>query len=120
MPRSDSGGEDTGPAEQSLEAFGTTCNQRVEEVTNDVAGPGEHLTGSVCHLPQFEGTITSVFTNFTSSVVDQEHAIEYLIKLLKSPSPNVREQAAWCLGNIASDRPEYRDILLEKGALEAL
>jgi len=43
-----------------------------------------------------------------------------LILLLKNDLPTIREQAAWCLGNIAGDCPELRDIVLKAGALEGL
>ena len=97
----------------------------MEEVVN--AGALPHLVvlwmRTDFFLLQWEAAwaLTNVAsTNFTSSVVDQRNAVEYLINLLRSPSPNVREQSAWCLGNIASDRTAYRDMLLEKGALEPL
>jgi hypothetical protein len=32
----------------------------------------------------------------------------------------VREQSAWCLGNIAGDSPEFRDYVLQCGALRPL
>ena len=112
-----------GPAEPLVEAtrsiremLSVTYNSSVEEVVN--AGALPHLVVLLMRtdffLLQWEAAwaFTSVAsTNFTSSVV---------INLLRSPSPNVREQSAWCLGNIASDRTTYRDMLLEKGALEPL
>jgi hypothetical protein len=40
-------------------------------------------------------------------------AAPYLVSLLMSPSADVREQCAWCLGNIAGDCTELRDLVLE-------
>ena len=37
-----------------------------------------------------------------------------------SPSEDVREQAAWALGNIAGDSVQCRDMVLGLGALPAL
>ena len=37
-----------------------------------------------------------------------------------SPNPDVREQCAWCLGNIAGDCTELRDFVLDSGALDPL
>jgi importin subunit alpha-1 len=58
-------------------------------------------------------------TNRTSSVVEAG-AIVPLIQLLKHENADVREQSAWCLGNIAGDNKEYRDMLLAEGALHFL
>jgi importin subunit alpha-1 len=46
--------------------------------------------------------------------------VPHLCNLLLSPSANVREQAAWCLGNIAGDGAELRDHVLQCGALPPL
>jgi hypothetical protein len=107
------------------EMLSVTHNSPVKEVVN--AGALPHLVVLLmrtdCFPLQLEAAwaLTNVAsTNFTSSVVDQRNAVEYLINLLRSPSPDVREQSAWCLGNIASDRTAYRDMLLKKGALEPL
>jgi len=45
-------------------------------------------------------------------VVVEFGATPYLVALLTSPSADVREQCAWCLGNIAGDCPELRDVVL--------
>lgn len=59
-------------------------------------------------------------TSFTSAVAEEENAIRYLVDLLRSPVPDVREQCAWCLGNIAGDGAEYRDRVLRQKAMEPL
>jgi hypothetical protein len=40
--------------------------------------------------------------------------------LLVSPNHDVREQSAWCLGNVAGDGPELRDFALQCNALGPL
>jgi len=70
----------------------------------------------------FEATwaLTNVAsTEYTRSVVDC-NAVPQLVKLLLSGSPDVREQSAWCLGNIAGDSPELRDIILRSGGMTPL
>lgn len=55
-------------------------------------------------------------TEYTAQVVEAG-ATPGLIRLLECPAANVREQAAWCLGNIAGDSPKFRDFVLKSGAL---
>ncbi|CAF4954002.1 unnamed protein product [Rotaria socialis] len=52
-------------------------------------------------------------------VIDAD-AAPALIHLLTSTNEDVREQAVWALGNITGDNPEYRDYVLNKGALTPL
>lgn len=47
-------------------------------------------------------------------------AVPIFIQLLMSPNEDVREQAAWALGNIAGDSVDCRDMVLNHGALPAL
>jgi hypothetical protein len=47
-------------------------------------------------------------------------AVPIFIRLLLSPSEDVREQAAWALGNVAGDSVQCRDLVLSLGALPAL
>eukprot|EP00607_Mallomonas_marina_P008971 CAMPEP_0182416692 /NCGR_PEP_ID=MMETSP1167-20130531/1064_1 /TAXON_ID=2988 /ORGANISM="Mallomonas Sp, Strain CCMP3275" /LENGTH=545 /DNA_ID=CAMNT_0024589699 /DNA_START=38 /DNA_END=1675 /DNA_ORIENTATION=+ len=58
-------------------------------------------------------------TDLTRLVVDCG-AVPFLSQLLASPNPEVREQCAWCLGNVAGDGAELRDIVLKNGALTHL
>ena len=44
-------------------------------------------------------------------------AIPHLIALLLSPNHDVREQSAWCLGNVAGDGPNLRDHAIKNGAI---
>lgn len=50
-------------------------------------------------------------TEFAKAVATPE-AVASLGKLLVHLNPNIREQAAWCLGNIAGDCIQFRDGLL--------
>lgn len=58
-------------------------------------------------------------TDQTKAIVDAG-AVPYFVQLLSSPSAEVREQCAWCLGNIAGDSPALRDIVLSSGAMQPL
>jgi hypothetical protein len=71
---------------------------------------------------QFEAAwaLTNVAsTQYTEEVVTCG-AVPDLTRLLLSGNADVREQSAWCLGNIAGDNPTLRDIVLSSGALEPL
>jgi len=58
-------------------------------------------------------------TDFTCDVVEAG-VIEPMVVLLRSVDENVREQAAWCLGNISGDGAMYRDMVLKANALPSL
>jgi importin subunit alpha-1b len=53
-------------------------------------------------------------------VVVMSGALPVLIGLINSPSSNVREQAAWALGNIAGDSADYRDAIIDAGTINML
>ncbi len=44
-------------------------------------------------------------------------AVRIFVQLLRSPNPDVAEQAVWALGNIAGDSPACRDLVLKESAL---
>ena len=71
---------------------------------------------------QFEAAwaLTNIASTSFTSVVVAHGAVPSLVSLLSSPSAEVREQSAWCLGNISGDSAELRDIVLSKGALSPL
>ncbi|XP_052298356.1 importin subunit alpha-2-like isoform X3 [Citrus sinensis] len=50
-------------------------------------------------------------------VVIDHGAVPIFVKLLASPSDDVREQAVWALGNVAGDSSGCRDLVLSEGAL---
>ncbi|KAH7866499.1 hypothetical protein Vadar_021214 [Vaccinium darrowii] len=56
-------------------------------------------------------------TSENTNVVIDHGAIPIFVKLLSSPSDDVREQAVWALGNVAGDSAKCRDIVLGHGAL---
>lgn len=65
-------------------------------------------------------------TNVASGTSEQTQlllnngAVVPLVQLLSSPSPEVREQAVWALGNIAGEGANFRDYVLASGAIEPL
>jgi hypothetical protein len=71
---------------------------------------------------QFEASwaLTNIASTSFTNVVVEAGPIPGLVRLLECPSPNVREQAVWCLGNIAGDCPEFRDMVLSAGALPSM
>jgi len=53
-------------------------------------------------------------TEYAGYVVDcNSNAVPNLTALLRYGAPNVREQVGWCLGNIAGDSSNLRDLLLQ-------
>ena len=71
---------------------------------------------------QFEAAwaLTNIASTAFTSIVVTNGAIPLLAALLNSHSPDLREQCAWCLGNVAGDGPGLRDIVLKHNALDPL
>jgi len=63
---------------------------------------------------QFEAAwaLTNIASTEHTEVVVRVGAVPGLVLCLMSPNADVREQCAWCLGNIAGDSPKLRDQVL--------
>eukprot|EP00049_Salpingoeca_infusionum_P017754 m.354218 g.354218 ORF g.354218 m.354218 type:complete len:518 (+) comp16958_c0_seq1:406-1959(+) len=74
--------------------------------------------------PETQYEAAWVLTNVSSGTADQTMAVVEveaclpLCNLLLSDVEKVRDQACWCLGNIAGDGSMLRDMLIEMGALD--
>jgi len=86
-------------------------------VVNEVIEAGMvPLLVELLDWPQLTFEASWILTNIASTektrVVAESGAVEKLIPLLNINEPNIREQAAWCIGNVAGHSKEYREALL--------
>lgn len=71
---------------------------------------------------QFEAAwaLTNIASTQRTRLVVEHMAVPYLAQLLNSPNAETREQCAWCLGNVAGDGAELRDVVLASNSMSYL
>jgi len=70
------------------------------------------LTANPGLIFEAEWALTNIAVTKFAKVVAESGAVPLLAGLLLHQASQVREQAAWCIGNLASDSVELRDELL--------
>ena len=64
--------------------------------------------------------LTNIASTQRTKDVVEGGAVTPLIKLMQHKIADVREQAVWCLGNIAGDCTELRDEVLRQGIVQPM
>ena len=85
----------------------------------------EYLTYTNHPSHQYEAAwaltnIISGDSDIARAVIDRSNIGSYMIELLNSQNIKVRDQAAWCLSNIAGECISYRDELIRRGCLSKI
>ena len=99
-------------------------NVPVDEVLESGALPAfvQMLQPNINPAVQFEAAwaLTNIASTDKTYVIVDAGAVQPLINLLTSPDATVREQCAWCLGNISGDSGPLRDAVLSAGGMQPL
>lgn len=99
-------------------------NPPVRDVLNSGALPFliQMLSLTDKPLVQFEAAwaLTNIASTDKTATIVHAGAVPPLVQLLASASADVREQSAWCLGNIAGDSTALRDVVLASNAMQPL
>jgi hypothetical protein len=67
-----------------------------------------------------EWAITNIASTNRAKDVSDAGGIRPLISLMTHEDHNIRDQAIWCLGNIAGEGPDMRESLLQSGIVQPL
>jgi len=70
-----------------------------------------------CIVFETAWALTNIASSQWTSVVVNAGIVPAIVPLLLSGNGDIRDQAAWCLGNIAGDCPAYRDMVIESNAI---
>jgi len=54
------------------------------------------------------------------NIIDNTTLGNYMLELIKSRNDKLRDQAFWCIGNIAGEADKYRDVLLSSNCIDVL
>jgi len=82
----------------------------------------QFLQRNDCAELQFEAAwaLTNIASTDRTKLIVECGAVPFLVQQFASINPDVREQCAWCLGNVAGDGADLRDVVLACGGLNSL